>query len=90
MGKINVIPLFPLIGVNHRQSIIHKSKITVYLYTTDEQINKFAIGYMINPSLHVNRVFREEVEECLIDTVNENTMKNEIYVMKNKDTCVNL
>ena len=90
MGKIIVIPLFPLIGVNHRQPIIHMSKITVYLYTTDEQMNKFAIGYMINPSLHVNRVFREEVEECLIDTVNENTMKNERYVMKKKDTCVNL
>ena len=62
----------------------------VYLYTTDEQINKFAIGYMINPSLHVNRVFIEEVEECLRDTFNENTMKNERYVMKNKDTCVKL
>ena len=60
MGKIDFIPLLPLIGVNHIQPIIHMSKIMVYLYTTDEQINQFVIGCMINPSLRVNRVFREQ------------------------------
>ena len=34
----------------------------VYIYTTEKQMNQFAIGYMINPSLHINNVFREQVE----------------------------
>ena len=57
-GKINVIPLLPLLGVNNLQPILYMYKILVYIYTTDERINKFAIGYMINPTLHINNVFR--------------------------------
>ena len=36
----------------------------VYIYATDEKINQFAIGYMIKPSLHINKVFREQVENA--------------------------
>ena len=54
---IDVIPLLTLVGMNHRQPIIQMSKTMVYLYTRYEQINPFKIGYMINPSLHINRVF---------------------------------
>ena len=39
------------------------SKKMVYLYATYEQINKFAIGFMINPSLHINKVFREQFKK---------------------------
>ena len=41
------------------------SKIIVYPYTTYKQINQFSIGYMINPSLHVNKAFREKNEKSL-------------------------
>ena len=34
----------------------------VYLYTIDEQANQFSIDYMINPSLRINKFFREQVE----------------------------
>ena len=51
-------PLFPLLEVNHFQPILHMSKILVYIYTTDECIIKFTIGYMLNPIFHVNKVFR--------------------------------
>ena len=47
----------------------------VYLYATDEQINQFAISYIINPSLHINKVFREQVEKLLRATFHENTME---------------
>ena len=59
MLKIDVIPLFSLIRVNHRKPLINMSKRMVCIYATDEQINQFAIGYVINPSLHVNKVFIE-------------------------------
>ena len=46
----------------------------VYLYKTDEKINPFAIGFMINPALHINWVLREQVENILIATFHENKM----------------
>ena len=52
-----IIPLMPIVGLNHRQPILHMSKIMVQFYTTDETINQFAIGYMIKPSLKFNNVF---------------------------------
>ena len=63
MGKIGVIPLLPLVGVNHNQPIIQISKWMVYIYATYEQINLFSIGYIINPSLHINKVFRENLKD---------------------------
>ena len=41
---LDVIPLMPLVGVNHRQPILNMSKRMVYCYSTDESINMFAIG----------------------------------------------
>ena len=58
MGKIDVIALFPLLGVNHCQPVLHMFRILVYLYTADKHINQFGIGYMINPTFKVNKVFR--------------------------------
>ena len=43
---------------------------------------------MINPSLHINRVFRKQFKKYLRATFHENTMENIRNVMKNKDTCV--
>ena len=60
--KIDVIPLFTFLGVNNLQPILHMSERLVYIYTTEKQINKFAIGYMINPSLHVNELFIDKIE----------------------------
>ena len=41
--KHAVILLMTLVGVNHRQPILHMSKIMVHYYSTDETINQFAI-----------------------------------------------
>ena len=51
----DVITLVPLVGVNTCQPIMQMSKRMIYLYATDEQINQFSIGYMINPFLHIKR-----------------------------------
>ena len=36
---LDVIPLFPLVGVNHSQPILHMSVIMVHIYSTYECIN---------------------------------------------------
>ena len=48
----SVIPLIPIVGVNHLISILNLSKRMVHIYTTKNTIHQFAIGYMINPLLH--------------------------------------
>ena len=63
-------------------------KILVYLYTTDKQINLFAIGYIVNPSLSVNKVFIKQVEKYLRVTFHEIIIENIRYNMRNKDRCV--
>ena len=55
---LDVIPLMPLVGLNHRQPTFCMSKIMVHCYSTDESINQFSIDYMINLSLNCKKVFR--------------------------------
>ena len=55
---ISVIPIMPLVGVNHHQPILHMSKRMVHCYYTDETIIQFSIGFMINPSFNCNNLFR--------------------------------
>ena len=51
-------------------------------------MNQFAIDYMIKPTLHVNKLFREQVEKLLRATFHPNAMENIRYVMRQKDTYV--
>ena len=60
-----VIPLITLVGVNNCQTILHMSKIMIHYYSTDETINQFSIGYMINPSLKFKNSFITQVENFL-------------------------
>ena len=60
----------------------------VHIYSKDDLIDQFTIGYTINPSLHVNKVFREQVEKFLNATFHEKIMKNIRNILKNKNTCV--
>ena len=78
----------PLVGVNNCQPILHMSKRMVHCYSKDEIINKCAIGYMINPSLNCNKVFREQVEKSLSVSFHKNTMETIKYRLMKKNTCV--
>ena len=41
------------------------AKSYICLEETNQRINEFSIGYMMNPNLHNNKVFREQVKVCL-------------------------
>ena len=60
-----IIPLMLIVGFNNCLPILNLSKIMEHIYITENTIHQFAIGYMINPSLHFNKVFREKVQKCL-------------------------
>ena len=60
-----VIPLMPIVGVNHRLTILHMSKIMVYIYSTENNIHQFSIGYMVNTYFHINKIFRKRLQKRL-------------------------
>ena len=84
----DVIPLMPIVEVNHCLTILYMSKKMVHIYTTENTIHQFAISYIINPSLSINRVFREQVQKCLGFYFFINTMKTIRYCLLKNNTSV--
>ena len=50
-------------------------------------MHRFAIGYMINHTLHVNKVFIEQVKKTLRATFHQNMMVGIQNDMIKEDTC---
>ena len=82
----SVIQLMPMVEVNNTLPILHLSKRMVHIYTTEKTIHQFSIGYMMNHSININRVFREQVQKCLGCYFYTKTMKNirDYLLKKNK------
>ena len=80
----DVITLLLLLGVNRHIPLLYIYKIFVYINTAEECIKQFTIGYTINPTLHVNRVFRYQVEKFSKYFLNQSTMKGEENVMRKR------
>ena len=47
----------------------------VHIYSAEKYVNQFEIGYMINPSLHINNIFRTQVQKCSGCSFYTETMK---------------
>ena len=60
----------------------------VHIYTTETNIHKFSIGYMINPSLKSNNESRIQVENFLGDYFSIRAMKNIKNCLMKKNTSV--
>ena len=43
--------------------VLYIPKKNNYINSTEKRTNPFAIGYMVNPTLYVNNVFRYQVEK---------------------------
>ena len=71
--------MLPLLGGNHFLPLLHMAKHFIWIEETGKRINQFEIGYMIDPSLYVNKAFKEQVEKCINTTFGElsqNFIKN--------------
>ena len=64
------------------------SKIMFHCYSTDETINQFSVGYMINPSLNCNKVFILQVVKYLSLSFAARTMETIKYCLINKNIFV--
>ena len=54
-----------MLGTNHRLPLSNMARSYIWLEETNQRINYFSIGYMMNPTLYINKVFREQVKVCL-------------------------
>ena len=76
-----------LVG-NHRLPLLHMDKSFIFINETKQRINKFTIGYIINPNFSMNKVFREQVEKCINTTFGPITQPHIIYTLAKKKTRV--
>ena len=51
--------MISLLGEKHSLPLFHMAKLFIWINESKKLINEFKIGYMINPSLNVNKDFRE-------------------------------
>ena len=63
------------------------SKTFVYITSKEKLNNQSAIGYMVKPTLYMNKVFKEQVENCLKETFFSSTMSGIINFSNKDNTC---
>ena len=65
---MDILDMQSLLGTNCRMPLLHMSKSYIWLEETNQRINEFYIGYMLNPTLNRNRAFKDQVNVCLKNT----------------------
>ena len=72
-NQLNIIEIQSMLGTNHRPPLSHMAKSCIWLEERYQRINEFSIGYIINPNLHKNKVFRKQVKVCIKNTFGTST-----------------
>ena len=70
---MDILDMQSLLGNNCRIPLLHMSKIYIWLEETNQLINEFSVGFMMNPTLYSNRDFKDQVKLCLKYTFGPNT-----------------
>ena len=73
LNQLNIIDIQSLLGNDHHLPLSQKEKSYIWIEETNQRINEFYIGYMMNPNFHKNKVFREQVKVCLKTTFGPST-----------------
>ena len=88
MNKLNLINIQSILGNNHRLPLSHMGKGYIWLEETNQRINEFSIGYIMNPHLSINKSFKEQVKVFMITTLSTSTMKHISKILLKLDTRV--
>ena len=62
-----------MLGTNCCMPLLHMSKIYIWIEETNQHINEFSIGYMMNQNLYRNIFFKDQVELCFKHTFGPDT-----------------
>ena len=77
-----------LLGPNHHPPLSKMDKSFIWLEEKKQRINEFYIGYMMNPDLNTNKVFREQVKVYLKTTFYTSTMTQTSKILLKPNTRV--
>ena len=77
-----------LLGTNFRMPLLHISRSYIWLEETNQRINEFFIGYIMNPNLNKNRAFKYQVKVCLKNTFGPDTNTHIVKTLPEKYTRV--
>ena len=72
-NQINVLNMQSMLGAYFCIPLLHMSKSYIWLEETNQRINEFSIGYMMNPTLYNNRAFKEQVKVSFKNTFGPDT-----------------
>ena len=75
-NNLNPMNIQYLLGTNHRLPLSHMVKSYIWIEETNECINEFSIGYMINPTLSINKYFKEQVTKFMKNTFDAMTQQH--------------
>ena len=64
------------------------AKSNIFLEETNECINEFSIGYMINTSLSINKSFKNQGNKCMKTTFGAMTQQHPSKILSEKNTRV--
>ena len=77
-----------LLGDNHHLPLFHMAKSFIWIEETKERINEFLIGYMINPTLNTDKIFKERVTKYMNTTFVAITKPHIITILEKNNTRV--
>ena len=72
-NQLNLLDIKYMLGTNHFMPLSHMDKSYIWIEETNQRINEFSIGYMMNPNFHNNKAFREQVKRLLKETFGTST-----------------
>ena len=73
-NQLNLMDIQSLLWTNHRLPLSHTARNYIWLEETNQRINGFSIGYIMNPNLSMKKAFREQVKVCMRTTFSTSTI----------------
>ena len=87
-NQLNIMDIQSLLGTNHSLPLSHMAKSYIWLEETNQRINDFSIGYIMNPNLNMKKVFREQVKVFMKTTFSTSNMTHMSKILLKPSTIV--
>ena len=72
-SQINVLDMESMLVANCRMPLLHMSRRYICIEETNQIIDEFSFGYMMNPTLYKNKAFKKQVKACFRNTFGPDT-----------------
>ena len=87
-NQTNVLDMESMLVSNCCMPLLHMSKSYIWIEETNQRINDFSFGSMMNPTLYKNKAFKEQVKVCFRNTFGPDTTSHINTILLKKNTRV--